>query len=799
MQPKPQPMFDEDSVIRSIAFTLAFACVAPVAMNDGVAAQTTTPDYSRAERFLSWNSSLLIAGDGVAPRWMGGGNRFWYRNRTASGYEFILVDPLRNTKGLLFDHHRLAAAMSLAHDTSYVGDKLPFSNFEFLRGETAIGFRLGRKRFECDIRDYTCMAGDTTYDSGPYSLSPDSAWEVFSQDHNLWLRARGAKDSVQLTTDGEQYYAYGTGVPQPTQLLRTRTSRPRPQVVWSPDSRKLLVTRTDERNVEQMHYISYTSTRPRHFQKPYALPGDSIIPITHLHILDLTETIAAAGQDSEISNLPAPRNTPIVIQPEAFRLSVASSSTDSTWSSSSDRVYVTSYTRGARKFFLSEVDAATGAQRILAADSAKTNVIGQEYIESKSWYVTRDGQNVIWWSERDGWAHLWLYDGEGNVRSQITAGAWPAGLIHHVDETKRQIWFTGRGREAGRNIYYGHLYRVNFDGTGLTLLTPEDADHDISFAPSGQYFVDSYSRIESPPVTVLRRASDGAIVRELERADITRLEEIGWQPAEPFTVKARDGITDIHGLIYLPPDLDPARKYPVIEHIYPGPFVGSVGSWSFKSGGETFALAQLGFVVVQVDHMGTRYRSKAFHDNYYGNMGDNGIPDHVVAVKQLAVKYPFMDLERVGIFGHSGGGFASTDAILRFPEFYKVAVSGAGNHDQQTYGHYWGEVYQGLLKKDSVRGGSNYDSQANRLLAERLQGKLLLMHGDMDDNVHPAMTIQVVDALIRANKDFDLIIAPDRGHGLNEPYFIRRRWDYFVRHLLGAEPPPQYEIRRPAG
>jgi dipeptidyl aminopeptidase/acylaminoacyl peptidase len=264
-------------------------------------------------------------------------------------------------------------------------------------------------------------------------------------------------------------------------------------------------------------------------------------------------------------------------------------------------------------------------------------------------------------------------------------------------------------------------------------------------------------------------------------------------------VKARDGVTDLYGVIYLPPDLDPTLKYPVIEHIYPGPFIGSVGSWSFKGGGETFALASMGFVVIQVDHLGTPYRSKAMHDSYYGNMGDNGIPDHVAAVRQLAARYPFMDLNRVGIFGHSGGGFASTDAILRFPDFYKVAVSGAGNHDQRTYGIHWGPLYQGLLQKDTVKGGDNYESQANQLLAENLKGKLLLMHGDLDDNVHPAMTIQVVNQLIRHNKDFDLIIAPDRAHGLNEPYFIRRRWDYFVRHLMGAEPPSGFEIVRPGG
>lgn len=377
--------------------------------------------------------------------------------------------------------------------------------------------------------------------------------------------------------------------------------------------------------------------------------------------------------------------------------------------------------------------------------------------------------------------------------------SWAAGDVLYVDQARKQIYFTGRGREEGRLIYYAHLYKVGFDGSGLTLLTPEDANHRISFSPSGRFFVDTYSRIEQPPVTVVRRASDGRVVMKLEEADISRLEEIGWKPGEVFTVKARDGVTDLYGVIWFPSNLDPSKKYPVVEYIYPGPQVGSVGQWAFTTGGEHRAMAELGFIVVQLDHMGTPLRSKAFHDNYYGNFIDNGLPDHIAALKQLGARYPFMDLDRVGIWGHSGGGFASTDAVLRFPEFYKVAVSGAGNHDNRSYNIYWAEKYQGFLQRDSVRKTDNFEASANKTYAKNLQGKLLLMHGDMDDNVHPAMTIQLVDELIKANKDFDLIIAPDRAHGLNEPYFIRRRWDYFVRHLMGVEPPTNYEIKRPGG
>jgi dipeptidyl aminopeptidase/acylaminoacyl peptidase len=310
--------------------------------------------------------------------------------------------------------------------------------------------------------------------------------------------------------------------------------------------------------------------------------------------------------------------------------------------------------------------------------------------------------------------------------------------------------------------------------------------------------VDTYSTIESPPVTVLRAAPDGRIVRVLEEADVSSLEAVGWHPSQVFRVKARDGITDIWGVIDFPPGFDPEGSYPILDHIYPGPQVGSVGDWTFKAGGRDAALAQLGFVVVQIDHLGTPQRSKAFHDQYYGNFIDNGLADHVTAIQQLAARYPAIDLDRVGIFGGSGGGFASTDAILRYPDFFKVAVSRSGNHDNASYNIYWAEKYQGLMERDTLKGTDNFQAMANKYYAENLKGKLLLIHGDLDDNVHPAMTVQLLDALIRANKDFDLIWGPDYPHGMLTPYFVRKRWDYFVEHLLGVEP-PQYEIRRPEG
>jgi dipeptidyl aminopeptidase/acylaminoacyl peptidase len=773
----------------------------------GAGAQTV--DYQRAERFLNWNTSDLIAGDQVNPNWMPDGNRFWYRNKTGGGSEFIMVDPVRNAKAPVFDHARLAAAMSLAADTAYVGYKLPFQSFEFVDGERAIEFDAAKKRFKCDITTYQCTLGDTLANKQAYVASPDSAWEVFYKDYNLWIRPFGGGDSTQLTTDGEKFWSYGVTEPRPQQLLQNRREPPRPDVRWSPDSKKIAVSRRDERNVEHMHYISYTSQRPRHFSQPYALPGDSIVPVPNVHIIDVTTKT----------------NVPLKIFPIPNQLQFGGSPIDSAWTKDSQKFRFHYLTRASKSMYLAEGDAQTGQIRILAKDTART------WVETNpqgrpSWTVTSDGADVIWWSERDGWPHLWRLDGRAGinttvateagddgdgvpglrvnsvgttaVKNQITSGAWAVGDVLYVDEAKKQIYFTGRGREDDRLIYYAHLYRVNFDGSGLTLLTPEDANHDIRVSPSGRYIVDTYSRFDKAPVTVLRTI-DGRVIRTLEEADISRLEAIGWKPPVVFNVKARDNVTDLYGIMWLPPNLDPNRKYPVIEYIYPGPQVGSVGQWRFQTGNENRALAELGFVVVQLDHLGTPLRSKAFHDNYYGNFGDNGLPDHIFGLKQLGARYPFMDLDRVGIYGHSGGGFASTDAILRYPEFYKVAVSGAGNHDNRSYNIYWAEKYQGLMVKDTLRKTDNFEGSANKTMAKNLQGKLLLQHGDMDDNVHPAMTIQVVDELIKANKDFDLVIAPNRGHGLNEPYFIRRRWDYFVRHLMGAEPPKEYQITRPEG
>jgi len=418
------------------------------------------------------------------------------------------------------------------------------------------------------------------------------------------------------------------------------------------------------------------------------------------------------------------------------------------------------------------------------------------YFESgdgfSNWHYLSETNEVIWFSERDNWGHLYMVDLDtGNIKHRITEGEWAVQRVRYVDRENRKIYFSAGGRD-GSDPYFWHHYSVNMDGSDLKLLTPEDAHHTVTYSPDWKYFVDSYSTPVTPPVIVVRDM-EGNVLVDLEEADISQLVASGWVPPIMTKTKARDGVTDIYGLMYRPTDFDPARKYPVLNPLYPGPQSGSVGSRSFNpSRGDKQAVAELGFIVIEVDAMGTPNRSKSFHDAYYGNMGDNGLPDQIEAIKQLGAENPAMDMDRIGIYGGSGGGFASTGGLLRYPDFYKVAVSSSGNHDNATYEDDWGEKWQGMLLKNED-GTTTYDNQANHLIADQLQGKLLIGHGSLDGNVPVNNTLLLAKALMDANKTFDMLIFPNSGHGLGQ-YWVRRRWDYFVQHLIGAEPPVDYEF-----
>ena len=507
----------------------------------------------------------------------------------------------------------------------------------------------------------------------------------------------------------------------------------------------------------------------------YALAGDSVLPLAKLAVFDVT-TKTRVDVDAE----------PMI--------SVYVPAVDSRyvwWSEDEQRVYFIDRTRGDKAVQLRVADASTGQTRTIIEESGPTNVELHPLIGARpNVRVLGDGAEVIWFSERDGWGHLYLHDGQtGELVGQITKGSWLVRNVVHVDEGKRQLYFTAGGQDPERNPYYRHLYRINLDGSGLTLLSTENADHAITASPSGEYFVDTYSQINVAPKTVLRDA-DGRILQPLKDADIELL-MVGGHRWERFTVKAADGVTDLYGALYFPSNFDSTKSYPIIDFIYPGPQINRVPA-SFTP---PPPLTELGFIGFMVDGRGTPFRSKAFHNFSYGNLESaGGLDDHVQALRQLAAERPYLDLERVGITGHSGGGFASAHAMLAYPDFYKVAVSSAGNHDQRAYISFWGEHYHGLVE------GDNYVQQSNATHAANLKGKLLLAWGELDDNVHPANTIQLIDALMKANKDFDMLMLPNENHGFggtNGSYFRRKQWDYFVRHLLGAEPPKGYQINRP--
>lgn len=743
----------------------------------------TAGDYARAERFMGYNTTPLVFGASVRPTWLPG-DRFWYRNAIPEGFEFVVVDPARRTRERAFDHARLAATLSQMLDTTVDAYHLPFTQLEFAADGRSITFTVRGRIFTCELERSTCTAAARPAGAIPpnSAVSPDSTKAAFIRDYDLWVKDLAGGRETRLTTDGVKDFGYATD-----NAGWTRSDRP--ILLWSPDSRKIATFQQDERGVGDMYLVE---TRPGHpvlQQWHYPLPGDSIVTTIQRVVVDLDGPRVVRFQ------MPADQHRSTTCDHIACGASAAGSLTDVEWSPDGTQLVFVSTSRDHRTEWVRVADARTGAVREVFAESTAT------FFESGygrvNWEALWRSNQLIWYSERGDWGHLYLYDlATGRLENPITQGNWKVLQVLRTDEAGRTLFFTAAGKEAG-DPYFRRLYRVRLDGTRLTLLTPDSADHSIAFAPDGRYFLDSYSTPVTPPVTVLRDA-DGRLVMPVERSDISRLLATGWKPPIPFTVKARDGATDLYGLLFRPAEFDSTQRYPIVNNVYPGPQTGSVGSRSFAAArGDAQALAELGFVVVQLDAMGTPMRSHSFMAAYYGDMGDNGLPDQVAGMRQLAHRYSWIDLDRAGIWGHSGGGYAAADAILRYPDFFKVAISEAGNHDQREYEDDWGEKWQGLLVR-RADGTTSYDSQANESLARNLKGKLLIAHGTTDDNVPPYNTLLLVNELIKANKDFDLLLLPNRRHGFgSEPYMVRRRWDYFVRYLMGAEPPHEYEMRPP--
>jgi dipeptidyl-peptidase-4 len=753
---------------------LAAAQSAPAAAQAAPPALTAA-DYARAEKFLAAAVNPLVVGGTVNATWLPD-DRFTYRSTLTDGTQFLLVDPVAKTRVPAFDHERLAAALATASKAKIDPKKLPFQTIELAADGGSVSFTYAEKRYTCDVKGAACTAADAPDPNAV--VSPDGTRAVFIKDWNLWVRDLTSKVERPLTTDGVANFGYATD------NAGWRQSE-KPVVLWSPDSKKVATFQQDERTVGEMYLVETKAGHPVLKAWKYPLPGDEAVAMLHRVVIDADGGAvvrlkmapdyhrAMLGDDFDVDDM--------IWSPDAARLAFVSTGRD----------HKTATVRLA--------DAVSGDVRTVFEETEKTH-----FESPAGWRVLWETNEILWNSQRDDWSHLYLYDlATGRLKHQVTSGPGPVTRILRVDEKTRTVYFLANGREKGRDPYFAHAYRIGLDGKGYALLSPEDAHHGIQVSTTGKFLIDAASTPVRPAEVVLRDAA-GAVVMPIEKADISKLVAAGWKPPEPFTVKARDGKTDLYGLLFKPTSLDPSKKYPIINYAYPGPQSGSVGPRSFVGARvDHQALAELGFVVFTLDGMGTPGRSKSFHDTWYGAMGrDNTLPDQIAGMKELAARYPWIDIDRAAMWGHSGGGFITADAMFRYPEFFKVGISESGNHDQRVYEDDWGERYQGLLRRigGAHEGGTEprdtYEAEANQTLAKNLQGKLFLMHGMMDDNVPPQNTYLVMDALIKANKDFDLLLLPSQRHGfgIDGPYVMRRRWDYFVRHLLGAEPPKEYKL-----
>ena len=718
--------------------------------------QGTKADYERANQ-LRKRSSGKVYKQKVDPHWFDNNRRFWYRNDLANdAREFIVVNTKLEARQQAFDHERLAAALAVASSREVRGSHLPIKSLEFEKDANAIRFHAFNTAWTCALDDYELVRSRDARpaDKPPVQSSederthnpesPDANWVAFVRDHNVFVRDKGEETEYRLSGNGDADTEYES------------------RFYWSPDSNRLVALQTTPGDNRHIHFVEAApddQLQPKLHSMKYLKPGDDI-PLTKPRLFDVREKRQIPVSDELFQN--------------PWRVSKVH------WSSDSRRFTFLYNQRGHQVLRVVAVDGTTGESGVLIDERSKTFV---DYAY-KTYHQQLDATDeIIWMSERDGWNHLYLFDSQtGHLKNQITKGQWVVREVEHVATRQRRIWFRASGVLPEQDPYYVHYCRVNFDGSGFKLLTRGNGTHSIRWSPDRKFFVDTYSRVDMPPVTELRRTGNGKLVCELERADWSELVASGWPMPERFVAKGRDGETDIYGVIWRPTNFDPAKKYPVIENIYAGPH-GAFVPKRFSSHYKSQELAELGFVVVKMDGMGTNWRSKSFHDVCWKNLGDSGFPDRIAWIQAAAQKYPYMDLDRVGIYGGSAGGQSSTRAMLAHGDFYKVAVSDCGCHDNRMDKIWWNEFWMGWPI------GPHYDEQSNVTNAHKLRGKLFLIVGAIDRNVDPASTMQVVDALIKADKDFDLLVVPSGGHGIAEsPYGTRRRRDFFVRHLLGVEP-----------
>jgi len=720
--------------------------------------QGTADDYKRADDLARNTMSKVFYGN-VRPSWIGKTGNLFYENLTPGGTEYVIVNAITRSKKPAFDQKKFITAFESATGKKAEAGKLPVRNIIFSEKLGSFAFNYDNYNWICNLKDYKIVKSDRVSErgpSGPYNwafrdelannpvISPDQKWTAFIRNFNIWIRSDDNKE-YQLSFDGgtgEYYSSY---------------------IRWSPDSKKLVSCRVKPAEKHIIHSIESSPAdqlQPKYYSFEYPKPGDAV-PQFFPQLFDVDSKKHIKVDDSQLPN--------------------QYSITNIKWGKES-RFFTFEYNkRGHQVYQVIKVDSETGKCEVVINETSPTFI---DYSGKKYRYDIEETGEIIWASERDGWNHLYLYDSEtGAVKQQITKGEWVVREVAFVDDSNRYIVFQAGGIEPG-DPYFVHFYRINFDGTGLTRLTDGNGTHEASFSPDKKYFVDTWSRVDSPPVSVLRNTEDGSQIMVLEKADISKLLETGIKFPESFVARGRDGITDIWGIIIRPVNFDPAKKYPVIEYIYAGPHSSFVPKSFRASFGEMHQLAEIGFIVVQIDGMGTSNRSKAFHDVCWKNIRDAGFPDRILWLKAAAEKYPYMDLERVGIYGGSAGGQNAAGAVLFHPEFYKVAVAACGCHDNRMDKIWWNEQWMGWPVGEEYAQSSNVEN------AWRLKGRLLLINGEMDDNVDPASTEQLVNALIKAGKDFEYVFVPGARHISNGgTYGSRKRRDFFVKHLLGVEPP----------
>lgn len=727
-----------------------------------VKAQGTKADYQRADTIFE-NASEKIYNAPENFNWSEEGDQFWYFKKTRGGGRYMLVDVSKKEKKELFDHKRFADVLEAESNNTVDSNELPISSLKYNRAEEELRFNAFNEVWLLKLKDYKLeKVGDESmhqnehgsgYWGDPYrekngeTVSPDSLWVAYIKNYNVYVRKNNEnnnEEEVQVSFDGglAQYYS--------------------DRIYWSPDSKSLVslkITPNEERKIYFVESSPESQLQPILHNRHYLKPGDAL-PQSQPVLFDVeTKKSYAVNSDT---------------LPNQYSVGHVAWKEDS-------QAYTFEYNqRGHQLYQVFSVDRESGELTALITEKSKTFI---DYSGKKYRKDIDDGKEIIWASERDGWNHLYLYDGlTGKVKNQITKGDWVVRKVVHIDEEERFIIFAGSGKVKGQDPYLIQYYKVNFDGSDLTALTKENGNHKATFSPDYTTFVDTYSRVDSPPITVVKNSDDGKILMDVEEADIEDLLETGWTYPEVFNAKGRDGVTDIWGVIIRPSNFDSSKDYPIIESIYAGP-TGSFVPKDFGVYSGFYKLAELGFIVVQIDGMGTSNRSKAFHDITWKNLKDGGFPDRILWMKSAAQKYAYIDLDQVGIYGTSAGGQNAAAAVLFYPEFYKAAVSASGVHDNRMDKLWWNEQWMGYPV------GPQYTENSNTVHADQLQGRLMLIAGEMDDNVDPATTMQMADALIKAKKDFELVIIPGAGHTSGEEFGERKRRDFFVKYLLGTNPP----------